>query len=129
MNTVLQTPPLRVLGAMRRPVQSRTLAVLPGDHRPIRVRLLLSGGGPGGSGDEADRSPVLEFRPRGSRHPFCVSLQRLWRAHLESGEVRQALQLVHQAARQAEDAGQLWFGGDWQPALPAPATSPEGGPR
>lgn len=126
MNAALQVPPLIVLGAVRRSPRSRTLAVLPGEPRPIKVRLLLGGGGgqPG-----TDRSPVLEFRPRGSRHPFCVSLERLWQAHLEGGEVRQALQLVQKAARQAEDAGQLWFGHGWQPEDGQGTPPPAGGSR
>lgn len=114
MTAALQMVPLRMLNSVRRPTQTKSLAVLQGEARPIKVRLRLQRQGE--ISDTGDRSPVLEFRPRGSRHPFCVTLQRLWRAHLESGEVRQALLLVTKVAQQAEDAGQLWFGHDWQAA-------------
>lgn len=122
MSAALQLPPLCVLGPVRRSPQSKALAVLPGEPRPVKVRLRAQR--PGEIADPDDRSPILEFRPRGSRHPFCVTLQRLYRAHLESGEVRQALLLVTKAARHAEDAGQLWFGHDWQPE-PGPHPSKE----
>ncbi len=122
MSAALQLPALSVVTAGRRSPHSKTLAVLKGETRPVKVRLRPQR--PGEIGDRDDQSPILEFRPRGSRHPFCVTLQRLWRAHQESGEVRQALHLVSQAAKNAEDAGQLWFGHEWTPELPTSPKAP-----